>query len=134
MGLKLRRKNIEILHRAGRKVICYLNAGAWEDWRPDASSYPVEILGLLMRGWPGERWLDIRRLDLPASLIEARMDMCHSKGCDGIDPDNVHGYTQLTGFELSFNDQICFNQFLAGVAHERGMSIGLKNDLEQIDI
>lgn len=132
-GFEIMPEEIESLHQDERKVICYLNAGAWEDWRPDASGYPTEVLGEVMEGWPGERWLDIRQLGLLAPLIEARMDMCQSKGCDGIDPDNVHGYTQFTGFELSYNDQIRFNQFLAEAAHERGMSIGLKNDLEQID-
>lgn len=28
------------LHDDGRKVICYLSTGAWEDWRPDAADFP----------------------------------------------------------------------------------------------
>jgi len=132
-GFEITPEEIESLHQYGRKVICYLNAGAWEDWRPDAPDYPTKVLGEAMEGWPGERWLDIRQLNLLMPLIETRMDICQSKGCDGIDPDNIHGYTQFTGFELSYNDQIRFNQFLAEAAHQRGMSIGLKNDLEQID-
>ena len=49
------------LHRAGRKVICYVNVGAWEDFRPDQDDFPDSVLGE-PNGWAGERWLDIRRL------------------------------------------------------------------------
>ena len=67
------------LHARGRKVICYTSAGSWEDWRPDAASFPAEVKGKPLDGWPGERWLDTRdagvravmrvRLDLAVSLI-----------------------------------------------------------------
>jgi hypothetical protein len=50
-----------------------------------------------------------------------------------VDPDNVDGYTNNTGFPLSYQDQIAFNSWLASEAHQRGLSIGLKNDLDQID-
>jgi hypothetical protein len=29
------------LHAQGRKVVCYLSAGTWEDWRPDATQFPA---------------------------------------------------------------------------------------------
>ena len=31
---------IDSLHASGHKVICYLSAGTYENWRPDASSFP----------------------------------------------------------------------------------------------
>src|SRR5262245_43166753 len=40
------------LHAAGRKAICYVNVGAYEDWRPDAGRFPVAVLGKDMDGWP----------------------------------------------------------------------------------
>jgi hypothetical protein len=49
-----------------------------------------------------------------------------------VDPDNVDGYSNNTGFPLSYQDQIAFNTWLASEAHSRGLSIGLKNDLDQI--
>jgi hypothetical protein len=61
------------------------------------------------------------------------MDMCKSKGFDGIDPDNVDGYTNDTGFPLTYQQQLTFNIFLANAAHSRGLAIGLKNDLNQIN-
>jgi hypothetical protein len=64
--------------------------------------------------------------------MEARLELAAQKGCDGVDPDNVDGYTHDTGFPLTYDDQITYNVFLAQAAHSRGLAIGLKNDLEQI--
>ncbi len=120
------------LHDRGIFVMCYFSAGSFEDWRLDSKQFPPEILGNNMAGWPGEKWLDIRRIDLLAPIMEARLELAIEKGCDGVDPDNVNGYTNNTGFLLSNNNQLAFNIFLSNAAHERGLSIGLKNDLEQI--
>ncbi|MFZ0160762.1 MAG: endo alpha-1,4 polygalactosaminidase [Kineosporiaceae bacterium] len=122
------------LHAQGRRVICYLNAGSYEPGRPDSTSYPAAILGQPLDGWPGERWLDVRRLDLVLPLIAARMDLCASKGFDGVEPDNVDGYVNDTGFDLTVADQERFNRELARLAHERGLAVGLKNDLDQVDV
>ncbi len=120
------------LHAAGRTVICYLSAGSWEKYRPDADQYPEEILGNTLDGWPDERWVDYRRIDLLGPILAARMDLAVDKGCDGIEPDNIDGYTNNTGFALSAADQLAFNRWLAGQAHARGLSIGLKNDIDQV--
>jgi hypothetical protein len=63
--------------------------------------------------------------------MTARMDMCKAKGFDAIEPDNIDGYANNTGFPLTGQDQIAYNTFLANAAHQRGLSIGLKNDLDQ---
>lgn len=120
------------LHQRGIRVMCYFNAGAWEDWRPDKDQFPAEVLGNDYAGWPGEKWLDIRRLDILGPLMRARMQMCKDKGFDGIDPDNLDGYLQSTGFPLTYANQLAYNRFLANTAHNLGLGIGLKNDLEQI--
>ena len=57
--------------------------------------------------------------------------MCQSKGFDGIEPDNIDGYDNDTGFPLTASDQLEFNRWLAAEAHARGLSIGLKNDPDQ---
>jgi hypothetical protein len=123
---------VAALHTRGRKVMCYVNAGAWEDWRPDAAQFPAEALGNDYAGWPGEKWLDIRRIDLLAPILRARLDLCRAKGFDGVDPDNINGYQNPTGFPLTAQDQLTFNIWLANEAHARGLSIGLKNDSEQL--
>lgn len=123
---------IRQLHDRGIFVMCYFSAGSFEKWRMDAAEYPQEILGKELEGWPGERWLDIRQTETLLPIIEARLDTAVQKGCDGVDPDNVNGYENDTGFPLGYEDQITFNTLLAETAHERGLSIGLKNDLGQI--
>jgi hypothetical protein len=58
--------------------------------------------------------------------------MCREKGFSAVDPDNVDGYANSTGFPLTGTDQLTFNRWLAATAHAHGLSIGLKNDLDQI--
>lgn len=123
---------IAALHTRTIFVMCYFSAGSFENWRPDVQAFPDEVLGLNLEDWEGERWLDIRRLDLLAPIMEARLDFAVKKDCDGVDPDNMNGYTNQTGFPLTFEDQLTYNIWLAESAHARGLSIGLKNDLEQI--
>lgn len=122
---------VAALHAQGRVVLCYISVGSWEDWRSDADQFPAEILGNDYEGWPGERWLDIRQIDLLASIMRARFDQCRDKGFDGVEPDNVDGYTNDTGFPLTYQDQLAYNTWLANEAHARGLSIGLKNDEAQ---
>ena len=113
-------------------VICYFSAGSWEEWRPDAADFPISVLGSDLDGWVGEKWLDIRDLATLGPIMQARLDLAVSKGCVGVEPDNVDGYRNDTGFPLSAADQLAYNRFLATEAHARGLSIGLKNDLDQV--
>lgn len=122
---------VAALQEQGRKVVCYMSVGSWEEWRPDADQFPDEVIGSRYEGWPGERWLDIRRLDVLGPILQARLDLCRAKGFDGIEPDNMDGYTNDTGFSLTYQDQLTFNLWLAAAAHARGLSIGQKNTPEQ---
>jgi len=121
---------IEAMHRDGRRVICYFSAGSYESWRPDAGVFPAGVRGKKMDGWD-ELWLDIRQASL-RPIMQARLDLARDKGCDGVEPDNVDGYANETGFPLTADDQLAYNRFLATEAHARGLAIGLKNDLDQI--
>jgi len=122
---------VEELHDSGRKVICYFSAGSYEPWRPDADDFPEAVKGSKMDGWD-ESWLDVRRIDLLRPVMEGRLDLAVDKGCDAVEPDNVDGYANDTGFDLAYHDQIAYNSFLAAEAHARGLSIALKNDVEQV--
>jgi hypothetical protein len=123
---------VQQLHDRGRKVICYFSAGSWEPYRPDAGDYPESVMAGPIDGWPDERWLDIRQHDVLRPLLAARLDLCVQKGFDGVDPDWLDHHTQETGFPITAADQLAFNRMLAGMAHERGLAIGLKNDLSQV--
>jgi len=123
---------IDELHAKGRKVICYINVGSWEDWRPDKDKFPPEVLGRDYEGWPGERWLDIRQMDKLAPIMRARLDVCKAKGFDAVEPDNMEVHTNNTGFPLTYEDQLTYALWLADEAHARGLSVGLKNDPDQV--
>ncbi|MFD5315984.1 endo alpha-1,4 polygalactosaminidase [Streptomyces sp. NPDC127098] len=122
---------VEELHARDVRVICYISAGAWEDFRPDADEFPEEILGE-PNGWPGERWLDVRALDVLEPIMAERFDMCADKGFDAVEPDNMDAYANDSGFDITAEDQLAFNRMIADLAHARGLSVGLKNDLDQI--
>ena len=55
-----------------------------------------------------------------------------TKGYDGVEPDNVDRYVNASGFDLDADAQLAFNRFIANEAHARGLSVGLKNDLDQV--
>jgi hypothetical protein len=124
---------VEELHRQGRKVICYISVGSREDWRPDADQFPAEVLGNDYDGWPGEKWLDIRRIDLLAPIMRARLDLCKEKGFDAVEPDNIEIYENDTGFPLTYADQLAYARWLADEAHSRGLAIGIKNCPDMVE-
>ncbi len=117
------------LHAKGITVICYMETpGTSENYRPDADQYPAAVLGNAVDGFPNERFVDIRNVDVLLPIVAARLDLAVSKGCDGIEPDlddTYNGYD--TGFPLTMQDQLTFNRAVADAAHARGLSIGLKN-------
>ena len=122
---------VRTLHAAGRKVICYVNAGAVESFRADAGRFPTSVIGS-SNGWPGERWLDVRQLRILRPIMAARFADCAGKGFDGIEADNVDGYANDTGFPLTAADQLAYNRMLASLAHADELAIGLKNDVGQV--
>lgn len=125
-------ETIQTLQNRGVRVICYFSAGTQEDWRQDAGFFPDRVLGNALEDWEGEVWLDIRQLGVLQPIMAARLDLAQEKGCDAVDPDNLDGYTNNTGFDLTSSDQIAYNLWLAQQAHQRGLAIGLKNDVDQI--
>jgi len=119
------------LHSEGRKAICYLDVGSWENFRPDKHEFPKSVIGKRYQGFPSERWMDIRQIHKIAPPLNKRFDMCRRKGFDAVEPDNINGFTNPTGFPLTASDQLRFNHWVARQVHSRGMSVALKNDPEQ---
>jgi len=123
---------IEQLKSDGKKVICYFSGGSYENWRSDKGEFVAADLGKTLDGWAGERWLDIRS-DNVKRIMKSRLDLAKEKGCDGVEPDNMDGYANNTDIALTANDQLVYNRFIADESHARGLSVGLKNDLDQIN-
>ena len=55
-----------------------------------------------------------------------------TKGCDGVDPDNVDGYDNDNGLGLTQASALDYINFLTDTAHMWNLSIGLKNAREII--
>jgi len=111
----------------GAKLKCYISAGSMEQWRADSTLFPPQVLGANYYGWAGERWLDTRQIELLAPVMRARMDKCKARGFDAIDADNVNGFINDTGFDISRQDSINYIKWLAQEAHSRGLAFSLKN-------
>jgi hypothetical protein len=127
-GFETSKATVAALHRKGVKVICYLDAGSWEEYRPDAGEFPKSSLGAVYEGYPEERWLDIAHFKPFAPIMERRIAMCAHKGFDGVEPDNIAGWENKTGFPLTRADQRRYNLWIARQVHKRGMAVALKND------
>lgn len=131
-------------------VICYVDTGAYEHYRPDASRFPghqerlADIPNRPARpepdsvigrdtGWSGERWLDLRRSswDGFAELIWARLDLAKRIGCDGVEPDQNNPRGNDPGFPVTLADQHAWYREVARQAHARGLSVGMKNGHDQ---
>ncbi|WP_111498017.1 endo alpha-1,4 polygalactosaminidase [Marinobacter bohaiensis] len=122
---------IQSLQASGKKVICYFSGGSYENWRDDAGAFDDADLGNALDGWDGERWLDIRNQNV-RDIMAARLDVAVDKGCDGVEPDNMDGYTNDPGFDVTAADQLDYNRWLANAAHTRELAVALKNDLAQV--
>jgi hypothetical protein len=122
---------VNAIHAAGGKAICYVSAGTWENWRVDANQFPASVQGA-KNGWPGEKWLDIRQTSVLLPIMEARVQKCRQAGFDGVEWDNVDGFSNRTGFPLTANDQLVYDASLANLAHSYGLTVALKNDVEQL--
>jgi len=124
---------IDRLHADGKIVICYFSAGSYEPYRDDAELFAPSVLGKKLDGYPDEKWLDIRQVVSLKPIMIGRMNLASSKNCDGVEPDNVDGYTNDSGFPLTDQDQLNYNIMLADEAHKQGLSVGLKNDIKQVN-
>jgi len=120
-------ETIAHLKSHGTRLVCYINAGAWEGWRTDQHAFPPSVLGKPYLNWEGERWLDIRLITALAPVMRARLDLCRDKGFDAVEPDNINAHDNDTGFAITRADQIRYNLWLAEEARARGLSIALKN-------
>ena len=121
---------VAALHARGEHVICYMDAGTWENWRPDARRFPRTVLGR-GDGWPGERWLDVRRLPVLEPIMRARFAMCARKGFDAVEADNIDGFENATGFPISAGAQLTYDEWIARTVHALGLAVLQKNDPEQ---
>jgi hypothetical protein len=131
-GFETSAAEVRALHQRGRRAICYLDVGSWESYRPDRDQFPRSVIGKRYEGFPDERWLDVSRFQLFKAPLAARIAMCAAKGFDAVEPDNLAGYENDTGFRITAADQLRFNRWIARESHRWGMAVALKNDPRQV--
>ncbi len=119
------------LHALGPDVvvICYFDAGVYEDYRSDRARFPASVIGKEDEGWDGSYWLDIRQLDILLPIMRDRMiNWCKNKGFDAIEPDETEVWSNDSGFPITKAQNNAFNKAIADLAHSLGMSVGLKGN------
>jgi hypothetical protein len=138
---------VNAIHRRGAHAICYLSAGTAERFRPDYRRYVRfdRRIGHRLLGKPfsdrfsNENWLNINngrgQRDFVLRRVAARTRKCADAGFDAVEYDVVDAYAQgkrVTGWRIRAHTQLVFDRALARIAHENGLSVGLKNDLGQV--
>jgi hypothetical protein len=144
---------VNALHAQGDKVIGYIDAGTAETWRPDYPQYSSFntscggcLFGKPVGGFRNEFWLNINtnvsgvnpntgQTETAQQFIidelSARLDKAKSLGADAIEFDNMDAYQNKTGLTISAATQEQFDATIANLAHRKGFTVGLKNDLGQ---
>jgi hypothetical protein len=146
---------VRALHVRGARVVGYVDAGTAETWRPDFPELQAFdqscdgcLFGNPLSHFPDEYWLNIttdvtginpntgrsetaRQFLLDEML--ARVKQAKLIGVDAIEFDDVDGYQSDTGLSIGAGAQMRYNAALANLAHRLGLSVGLKNDLDQAD-
>lgn len=122
---------VATLHGLGAHVICYMDAGVYEDYRQDADSFPKSVIGAADDGWNGSFWLDVRQVSILEPIMKARIADCKAKGFDAVEPDEIDGYSNDPGFPITGAQQETYNEDFASWVHAAGMSVLLKGDIDQ---
>jgi hypothetical protein len=134
---------VSAIHSNGARAICYVDAGTAESFRPDYQDYVNfnnqtggALFGKPVGGFRNEYWLNINndkgQRDFILSEVGKRVDRCVADGFDAVEFDNVDAYQNKTGLTISSDTQLLFDSSLANLAHSKGLTVGLKNDLGQL--
>ena len=155
---------VTALHGAGKYSICYVEAGAYQAGFPDDSDFAAgdytngsNSNTTAMRGWSGEWWFDLRgfagwstsnptvfpggsaadqaaAVNIAAGLAK-RFSWCALEGQDGVEADDLDGYTNPSntgaaggGWGLTKQDSVGFEAWIAYTVHADGLAWFDKND------
>ena len=140
------RRGVRAVHAAGGYAVCYVDAGGIENYRPDWERFKRwhrkhgrSLLGRpFSKRFPEERWANVggkkqRRFLL--RMMERRTVRCARAGFDAVEYDVVAAHEsgrRVTGWNVSYADQLAYNRGLARIAHRHRLAVGLKNDLSQV--
>ena len=125
--------DVAAIHAAGAMAVCYVDVGTLEQGRSDYAQFPSSVVGPADQGWPGENWLLVtaanQSIILP--LMEARFkNWCQAKGFDAVEPDNLDGWTNISGITQA--DNVNYDLAIGKAVHALKFSVGLKNVLTDV--
>jgi hypothetical protein len=134
---------IHALQGGTGRAICYIDAGGAESFRPDFPAYQAFnnncggcLFGRPIGGFRNEFWLNINndrgQRTFILGQIGARLDRCVADRFDGVEMDVVDAWSNRTGLTITPDTQLLFNTALANLGHSKGLTVALKNDVEQI--
>ncbi len=114
------------LHSLGDHVICYVDVGTAENWRPDYSEFKGSTLNAV-QGWPGEFWISLApdHLGEVEKIMTKRFEMCRDNHFDAVEPDNMD--SSENGTANSQAEQLRYDEWVADEVHRLGMSVAQKN-------
>jgi uncharacterized repeat protein (TIGR01451 family) len=159
-GFNTSASKVSSLKAQGIYTVCYIDAGSYEDGRPDSSLYPAYLKIFKDEQW-NEWFLDVKDVFRPIQptgtklvnnkwvdasgtplnglptagafgpLLEARLKMCADKGFDALEPDNLQNDENAGGL-ITNQQQIDFNGWVADTAHAYGLAAFQKNGPDKV--
>lgn len=147
------------LKAAGKKVICYMDIGAYETYEPDADLFPgtwsnnntrngvpyngptayanIDVIGGDSEDsaggiFEGEFWLDIRESSWQywTPIMWARLEVAKRIGCDGVEGDQINSYGNDNSFGSTEAISLRLYREYYYQAHLRGLTAISKNGVE----
>ncbi|MDV6373630.1 endo alpha-1,4 polygalactosaminidase [Deinococcus arenicola] len=135
-GFETSAATVTRLKKQGLYVVCYINAGSYEPYRPDSARYPARLKLGVDPNWKDEAFVDIRDVFRPksvlADVLRKRLKMCRDKGFAAVEPDNLQNDENAPGGVITLQNQVDFNGWLADEAHALGLAIFQKNGPDKV--
>lgn len=135
-GFETPAASVARLREQGLYPVCYINAGSYEPYRPDAARYPARLKLGVDPDWTDEAFVDVRDVFQPGSvlagILRTRLQMCRAKGFAAVEPDNLQNDENVPGGVISRQAQVDFSGWLADEAHALGLAIFQKNGPDKV--
>ncbi|GGO27249.1 endo alpha-1,4 polygalactosaminidase [Deinococcus humi] len=135
-GFETSAATVAQLKKQGLYVVCYINAGSYEPYRPDAARYTARLKLGVDPDWTDEAFVDVRDVFRPGSvladILKKRLTMCRDRGFAAVEPDNLQNDENVPGGVITAQQQVDFNGWLADEAHALGLAIFQKNGPDKI--
>lgn len=124
---------ISTLHAADTIVVCRVGLGGAREGDPDYAKFPSAALSAMtLQDDPTAHFLDFAQRASWEAIAFERLDLAKDIGCDGIEPYlSDHASIDL-GFTPDFALQQSWYTAVAEAAHERELSVGMRNGLSWV--